>query len=46
MRHTWELIVRVAQENPRWGCTRIEGALANFSHNVGRGTIANVLACA
>jgi hypothetical protein len=43
MRHISELIVRMAQENPRWGYTRIQGALANLSHTVGRGTIANVL---
>jgi putative transposase len=43
MRHISELIVRMAQENPTWGYTRIQGALANLSHKVGRGTIANVL---
>jgi putative transposase len=43
MRHIAELIVRMAHENPRWGYTRIQGALANLSHKVGRGTIANVL---
>ena len=43
MRHISELIVRMAQENSGWGYTRIQGALANLSHKVGRGTIANVL---
>ena len=43
MRHISELIVRMAQENPNWGYTRIQGALGNLSHKVGRGTIANVL---
>ena len=43
MRHISELIVRMAQENPSWGYTRIQGALANLRHKVGRGTIANVL---
>ena len=38
-----ELIVRLAKENPRWGYTRIRGALSNLSHQVSRGTIANVL---
>ncbi len=43
MRHISELIVRMAQDNRRWGYTRIQGALANLNHKVGRGTIANVL---
>jgi len=43
MRHISELIVRMAQDNPSWGYTRIQGALDNLSHKVGRGTIANVL---
>jgi len=43
MRHISELIVRMASENPTWGYTRIQGALANLRHKVGRGTIANVL---
>jgi hypothetical protein len=37
------LILRMAQENPSWGYTRIRGALANLGHQVARGTIANVL---
>jgi hypothetical protein len=43
MRHISALIVRMAQENPGWGYTRIQGALANIRHKVGRGTVANVL---
>jgi putative transposase len=43
VRHISELIVRMAHENPSWGYTRIQGALANLRHKVGRGTIANVL---
>ena len=43
MREISDLVVRMAQENPGWGYTRIQGALANLKHTVGRGTIANVL---
>jgi putative transposase len=43
MRYISELVVRMAQENPGWVYTRIQGALANLNHKVGRGTIANVL---
>src|SRR4030095_8967955 len=43
MRHISQLIGRMAEENRGWGYTRIQGALANLDHKVGRGTIANVL---
>ena len=37
------LILRMAEENPGWGYTRILGALRNVGFTIGRGTIANVL---
>src|SRR5229473_8244661 len=37
------LVVRMAEENPTWGYTRILGALKNVGHRVSRSTIARVL---
>src|SRR6476659_8860823 len=38
-----QLVGRMAQENPTWGYTRIQGALKNLGHHVGRATVARIL---
>jgi hypothetical protein len=38
-----QLIRRMAEENPKWGYTRIHGALKNLGHRAGRSTIARIL---
>jgi transposase len=37
------LVVRMADENPTWGYTRIVGALKNVGHRVSRSTVARIL---
>ena len=36
-------MIRMATDNPRWGYTRIQGALKNVGHRVARSTIAGIL---
>src|SRR5450759_2043001 len=43
MQEISDLIVRMAQDKTGWGYTRIQGVLGNLGHQVGRGTVANVL---
>jgi putative transposase len=33
----------MAREHPRWGCTRLRGALRNLGHEIGRNTIKRIL---
>jgi putative transposase len=38
-----ELVVRMAEENPNWGYTRIRGALANLGYDIARNTVKRIL---
>jgi putative transposase len=37
------LVIRMAQENPGWGYTRIRDALGNLGHEISRGTVQAIL---
>jgi len=37
------LVVKMATENPRWGYTRLRGALHHLGHEIGRNTIKRIL---
>jgi len=38
-----QLVLRMAQENPTWGYTRLQGALDQLGHDLGRSTVQRIL---
>ena len=38
-----ELVITMAKDNPRWGYTRIRGAMRNLGHTLSRSTIKRIL---
>jgi hypothetical protein len=38
-----ELVLTMARSNPRWGYTRLRGALRNLGHDIGRNTSKRIL---
>ncbi len=39
----WALVVRLARENSTWGYSRMQGAIGDLGHTVGRTTVARIL---